>query len=361
MASDLILKLRTTLQTLRVRTTIDACQDLCQIHDYIEQAWPELKGTDYRVYYIDDDDEMCLLNDLSIGDALVLASERKPSSPTLDLFIKTDAPATTTTASKEQAQPEQKEQAQPEQKEQAQPEQKADEEAVEDTVADTLAQLLTDLEFMSTMDGAYRLVDTLLNAGQDLAVLTQEIQAQEQAERASSQKAGKPREKKVVQPVQQKQQAQVAKPKEVHIEKEVKSEKEAEDTMVDLLTQMGFVQKKEDAERFVRRLVKSGEDLQRVTDHILGIDEAKDEVPSKEAQKQLSKTDSDDVAREFVDILDNLGLVQNRDAAKELVGSLMEAEQDLDKISQSILKRSNSQKKTATTKSEKTNAKQASA
>ncbi|EER11899.1 hypothetical protein Pmar_PMAR014037, partial [Perkinsus marinus ATCC 50983] len=93
MSNNLVLKLRTRTQTMRVRVDSEKLADMYQIKDYIEQSWTQLKGKDYRVYYVDEFGEMCLLNDLSLGDAIATVQELNMSAkniPVLDLFIQAE-------------------------------------------------------------------------------------------------------------------------------------------------------------------------------------------------------------------------------------------------------------------------------
>ncbi|KAF4705338.1 hypothetical protein FOZ62_014287 [Perkinsus olseni] len=49
-----------------------------------------------------------------------------------------------------------------------------------------------------------------------------------------------------------------------------------------------------------------------------------------------------DTAKEFIDMLDDSGMVQDRNAAEDLVGVLKDAEQDVDKVFNNFLDRTTS-------------------
>ncbi|KAF4664747.1 hypothetical protein FOL47_004982 [Perkinsus chesapeaki] len=342
-SNELILKLHTTEETLRVRVDAEKCKDMAQIKGYIEQAWPALKGKEYRIYYLDDFDEMCLLNDLSVGDAMSLPgkmfkSDDETAVPVLDLFIKTDADKTGAVRS-----------------------------AQEDTSARNLARWLTDFDYMNTFDDAWQLVDSMLATGQDLDSVARHLQNrqnQKQAvaaapvaaapaaveaprgeKRTASEMEKDDSSSKAIQPHTKSTGTISATTRngdhEYHIERHVKSEKEAVDTMVDLLTEMGFVDSKDKAKELVNGLVGSGKDLQRVADHIVSraIEQEQD---SSRAQRDIANemrmVDQDSTARDFADLLDDFGFVESRDAARELVGSLMATQQNLSRIADHFMR-----------------------
>ncbi|KAF4688518.1 replication factor A protein 2 [Perkinsus olseni] len=128
---------------------------------------------------------------------------------------------------------------------------------------------------------------------------------------------------------------------EYHIERNVKSEKEAVDTMVDLLTEMGFVEGKDKAKELVNGLVGSGKDLQRVADHIMSraLEQEQDSSRAwKDIADEMKMVDDDETARDFADLLDDFGFVESHDAARELVGSLMATQQNLSRIADHFMR-----------------------
>ncbi|KAF4725229.1 hypothetical protein FOZ62_010621, partial [Perkinsus olseni] len=90
-ASVLCLKLHSDSQTIRVRVDPEACQTYEQLCGYVEKAWRELQFRDYRLFYMDDCGELCLLNNLSLSDALALAEKAGKKTlnavPVMDIFV----------------------------------------------------------------------------------------------------------------------------------------------------------------------------------------------------------------------------------------------------------------------------------
>ncbi|KAF4668375.1 hypothetical protein FOL46_002040 [Perkinsus olseni] len=340
MSSDLILKLRTRTQTMRVRVDSEKLTDMCQIKGYIEKSWTQLQGKQYRIYYIDEYGEMCLLNDLSLGDAIATVREGAPSSsnsaPVLDLFIQSEGEEVPLSLS------------QPPEEEMAE----------QMDVADTLARFLDDMDYMDTLDAADDFVDGLVAADSDLNAILDCLQARDDATSrkavsscapskqigASEKKSPKgvqqsatkaPKESSTTGEIQASGYEQVGDkaPKQFHVERQVSSPKEASDMMVDLLTKMGFVDNKKAAEDLVGRLVSSPDDLQRVADHI-------DDLV--EGRAPATTPALDDTAKQFIDMLDDSGMVQDRNAAEDLVGVLKDADQDVDKVFNNFLDRTTS-------------------
>ncbi|KAF4652182.1 hypothetical protein FOZ61_009865 [Perkinsus olseni] len=325
MSSDLILKLRTRTQTMRIK-------------GYIEKTWTQLQDKQYRIYYIDEYGEICLLNDLSLGDAIATvregASSSSNSTPVLDLFIQSEGEEVPLSSS-----------------------QLPEEVAQQVDVADTLARFLDDMDYMDTLDAADDFVDGLVAADSDLNAILDCLQARDDAtsRKAVSSSASKQigaSEKKSSKEVQQSatkapkessttgeieasgyEQVGDKAPKQFHVERQVSSPKEASDMMVDLLTKMGFVDNKKAAEDLVGRLVSSPDDLQRVADHI-------DDLV--EGRAPATTPALDDTAKQFIDMLDDSGMVQDRNAAEDLVGVLKDAEQDVDKVFNNFLDRTTS-------------------
>ncbi|EER17181.1 hypothetical protein Pmar_PMAR020839 [Perkinsus marinus ATCC 50983] len=364
MSNNLVLKLRTRTQTMRVRVDSEKLTDMYQIKDYIEQSWTQLKGKDYRVYYVDEFGEMCLLNDLSLGDAIATVQELNMSAkniPVLDLFIQAEGEEVPL-SSKSQSDDD-------------------GEIAREVDVANTLAQVLDDMDYMDSLDVAEQFVEGLVAADSDLDAILDQLQADDaensrkpvssttpakkigvsgkksskvaqQAPKAVDRETasiGKTKAKevapsgkkssKIVQhtpkvaprttPSSSKvevngyQQVNGEAPRQFHVEKQVSSPEEASDMMVDLLTKMGFVDNKKAAEDLVGELLNSPDDLQRVADHI-------DDLI--EGREPLATDSLDDTAKKLIDMLDDSGVVQDRVAAENLVNVLMDAGQDVDKV-----------------------------
>lgn len=346
MSSDLVLKLRTRTQTMRVRVDSQKLMETSQIKDYIEQSWMQLKGKPYRIFYVDEYGEMCLLNDLSLGDAIATVRELNQSgktTPVLDLFIQAEGEELPLS-----------------------PSQPDDDEIVRDVaVASTLAQVLDDMDYMDSLDAAEQFVESLMAANSDLDVILDRLQnddvenSREDAVPSATpaKKIGASEKKPVAKSIQQTAKAPVTTnkieasgyqkvgdeaPKQFHVERQVSSPEEASDMMVDLLTKMGFVDNKEAAEDLVGSLINSPDDLQRVTDHI------DDLVEGKEPATTLGLNDT---VKQFVDMLDDSGMVQDRAAAESLVSVLMDADQDLGKVFSDFADRTASdQKQKATTK-----------
>ncbi|EEQ99018.1 hypothetical protein Pmar_PMAR012026 [Perkinsus marinus ATCC 50983] len=330
---ELILKLHSIEETLRVRVEVDACKSMAQITGYIEKAWPQLKDEKYRIYYLDDSDELCVLNELSVGDAITLPAKMMRAGddavPVLDLFIKKEIDRDLT--SPREVNPS----------------------------ARNLARRLTDFDYMNSFDDAWQLVDSMLATGQDLDSVAKHLETRQDRKQKSVDAA--PQEppargvKRIASEMEKDSSAVQPQVKtsgkvyattsdgkhEYHIEKRVKSEKEAVDTMVDLLTEMGFVESKDKAKDLVNNLVGSGEDLKRVADHIMSraIEQENDSpLALRDLDDELKLVEADDTARDFADLLDDFGFVGSRDAARELVGSLMATEQDLGSIADHFMR-----------------------
>ncbi|KAF4686273.1 hypothetical protein FOZ60_005467 [Perkinsus olseni] len=281
---------------------------------------------------------MCLLNDLSLGDAIATvregASSSSNSAPVLDLFIQSEGEEVALSSS-----------------------QPPEEEVAEQMgVADTLARFLDDMDYMDTLDAADDFVDGLVAADSDLNAILDCLQARDDATSRKAVSSSAPKqigasEKKSPKEVQQSatkapkepsageveasgyEQVGDKAPKQFHVERQVSSPKEASDMMVDLLTKMGFVNNKKAAKDLVGRLVSSPDDLQRVADHIDDLVEGREPATTPAL---------DDTAKQFIDMLDDSGMVQDRNAAEDLVGVLKDAEQDVDKVFNNFLDRTTS-------------------
>ncbi|KAF4647306.1 hypothetical protein FOL47_004787, partial [Perkinsus chesapeaki] len=209
-----------------------------------------------------------------------------------------------------------------------------------DDVADTVAHVLDDMDYVDGLDAAER-----FNAIASDAKSTSKAAKKEQSVAAKQSSGASKTQNKPVNTVEASGYKQVGNeaPKQFHVERQVSSGKEACDMMVDLLTQMGFVNNKKDAKKVVDELVSSPDDMQRVTDRI------EDLVDGKEPT-------IDDAAQRFVNMLDDSGMVRDRDAAEALVGAMRDAEQDIDEVFRNFSEKTNSKEGKKALKSDKTSA-----
>ncbi|KAF4661459.1 hypothetical protein FOL47_006670 [Perkinsus chesapeaki] len=332
MSSDLILKLRTDEEVLRTRVDASTVKNMTDINEYILQTWPELGRLyeDYRVYYIDDFDEKCLLNELSVQDALTLAKIRAQASgsvPVLELYIEVLDHDDSEAESEELAANE-----------------------VEDP-EETLAKLLEDLGYVVSSEDALSLVDSLGETGIDLDKLREQLEiekngAQETAEKiAPAVETKKPAVKAPAKGEPESGWVVDAVPEEpdegLHIVKTVSNDKDAVSTMVDLLTQLGFVDNRETAQELVNRLVSSSNDVDRISKRIMDLAEQQEQERSGEATEEAVKDANDEelsavkrssAAKDLENLLYNMGFVETREAAKDIVAALVGAGQDLRKV-----------------------------
>ncbi|KAF4667199.1 hypothetical protein FOL47_003684 [Perkinsus chesapeaki] len=341
-ASVLCLKLHSDSETIRVRVDPEQCQTYEQLCGFVEKAWRELQFRDYRLFYLDNVGEMCLLNDLSLPDALAVADARGKISntvPVLDIYVDVkggEQPSFTPL----------------------------------DPTALMVADLLDDLDYVTDPFAALRLVDSLAAADQDMAKVADSLKAKKE------QKAEKKEEKAVVdkkeEPSVEKEndaaQKQVAtsqekpevsvscekavqqsgsEPKVMHMEKEVSSEKEAKDAMADFLNKSGFVSDKKSGEELVNNMFDNLSSMQKVADRLMGYEKADAKKDTKEVEdetKELQNVQADPLARNFVDMLSDFGFIQNKAAARELVSALMATQADLDDLSKRLSSSSTVQK-----------------
>ncbi|EEQ98487.1 hypothetical protein Pmar_PMAR004411, partial [Perkinsus marinus ATCC 50983] len=246
MSSQICLKLHLDSDILRVRVPVDKCQKVDDICNYVEMAWPALSEASYRLYYIDDMDDACILSQISLPDALALAEESRV--PTMNIFVDID-----------------------------------DEEDVV-VVDDPLSRMVDELidgDLIPSYDVGQELVRVLQDAGQDLDKVTQELA------KSRSKKSGSRTTTKKNAP---KSPSVAAKPKlqpqsSLKIEREVSDENEAMDTMVDLLSDLGFVDSKKAARDLMNNLVSSTDDLNKVADNI------KRRVEDQQREDAYSKAD----------------------------------------------------------------------
>ncbi|KAF4667202.1 hypothetical protein FOL47_003690 [Perkinsus chesapeaki] len=125
-------------------------------------------------------------------------------------------------------------------------------------------------------------------------------------------------------------------PKTSHFEKNVSSEKEAKDAMADFLKKSGYTSNEKTAEDLVNRLFGPRSDysgFEKFADNLLDYgDASKDEKKAAKKSSDLRALDTDQSAKQFADMLNDFGFVDNSTAARELTSALMAAQQDLDQI-----------------------------
>ncbi|EER14579.1 hypothetical protein Pmar_PMAR009035, partial [Perkinsus marinus ATCC 50983] len=361
-SSVLCLKLHSDSETIRVRVDPESCQSYDQLCSYVEKAWRELQFRDYRLFYMDDSDELCLLNDLSLSDALALADAQgkaTKSVPVIDIYVDAyseEAPSFTPL----------------------------------DSEALAVADLLDGLDYVIDPLSALRLVDCLAAADQDMGKVADSLKTKKATkevhknaadsknvtkssegvvdskatnkapekvadakatsnipEKTASEKSvtveGKGGDKQVV---EEKPQVTVNcekmvqrsgdEPEVVRMQKEVSSEKEAKDAMVDFLSKSGFVTGKKAGKELVNSMFQDMSSIREVADRLMGYEEADDKKDAKQVEdeaKELQGVTTDPLARSFVDMLSDYGLIQNKAAARELVSALMATQADLDGLS----------------------------
>ncbi|KAF4661217.1 hypothetical protein FOZ61_003435 [Perkinsus olseni] len=302
MSSNFILKMRSDAGVLRIRVNASSVKNMTDIEEYVLKAWPQLGRLyeDYRLYYIDDSDEKCLLNDLSLEDGLTLARIRAEASgrvPILELNIEKVDDGNSATFCEN-----------------------ADSEIGD---ADTLAELLEDLGYVVSSDDADALVESLGETGVDLARLREQLE---------SEKKNKGQEELPKDPVEG-----------LPIEKMEPGDEDARRTMVDLLTQLGFVDNRETAEDLVKRLGSSSKDINEVSRRLIDLAKEQEEErtgeateePLKEANdKELCVAETSDVAKQLQRLLVEKHFVRTPEGAEDLVAALVGADQDLKKVLQ---------------------------
>ncbi|KAF4664748.1 hypothetical protein FOL47_004983 [Perkinsus chesapeaki] len=329
-ASVLCLKLHSDSETIRVRVDPEQCQTYEQLCGFVEKAWRELQFRDYRLFYLDNVGEMCLLNDLSLPDALAVANARGKISytvPVLDIYVDVkggEQPSFTPL----------------------------------DPTALMVADLLDDLDYVTDPFAALRLVDSLAAADQDMAKVADSLKAkkaekkeqkavvdkkeepsvEEQDEAAQKQVATSQKKPAVSVSCEKAVQQSGSEPKVMHMEKEVSSEKEAKDAMADFLNKSGFVGDKKSGQQLVNNMFDDMSSMQKVADRLMGYEkaDAKDTKEVQDETKELQNVQADPLARNFVDMLSDFGFIQNKAAARELVSALMATQADLDGLTKRL-------------------------
>ncbi|KAF4704463.1 hypothetical protein FOZ62_031999 [Perkinsus olseni] len=300
MSSNFILKMRSDAGILRIRVNASSVKNMTDIEEYVLKTWPQLGRLyeNYRLYYTDDSDEKCLLNDLSLEDGLTLARIRAEASgrvPMLELNIEKVDDGNSAT-----------------------PCEKADSEIGD---ADTLAELLEDLGYVVSSHDADALVESLGETGVDLARLREQLE---------SEKKNGGQEELPKDPVEG-----------LPIEKTESGDEDARRTMVDLLTQLGFVDNRETAEDLVKRLGSSSKDINEVSRRLIDLAKEQEEErtgeateePLKEANdKELCVAESSDVANQLQRLLIEKHFVRTPEGAEDLVAAMVGAEYQQPKI-----------------------------
>ncbi|KAF4652183.1 hypothetical protein FOZ61_009866 [Perkinsus olseni] len=350
-ASVLCFKLHSDSQTIRVRVDPEACQTYEQLCGYVEKAWRELQFRDYRLFYMDDCGELCLLNNLSLSDALALAKKAGKGTPNavpvMDIFVDVhgrEAPSFTPL----------------------------------EPDALMVADLLDELGYVVDPLSALRLVDGLEAADQDINKVADSLKTRKasKAEKKVPEKVEASKaEKKVPEKVedskavsedkvfdsskvensetvkmdkksavdkkndeaekQEHKKPEVtvncektvrrsdSEPEVVRMHKEVSSEKEARDTMVDFLNKSGFVKGKKSGEQLVNNMFDDLSSMQKVADRLMGYEKADTKKNSKEVEneaKELQSATGD----------------PNKAAARELASALMASQADLKDLSKRL-------------------------
>ncbi|KAF4683450.1 hypothetical protein FOZ60_009111 [Perkinsus olseni] len=305
MSSELCLKFHLGREVLRVRVNPSECQTASQLSEYIEKAWPKkLEGVMYRLFYTDESGEMCVLNDLSIGDALGTAEERAKKSgatPVLDVYVKVDGDG--------------------------------DDDDSTPVAAQTATDLLNELNIMTDPFYSQQLVDSLVETGQDMDKFVDTLQAKK-----DDQQQQKAEKKPSLMQVSYDQSVQNGSgcPKVSHFEKKVSSEKEAKEAMAEFLKKSGYVSNQKTAEDLVNRLFGPRSDFsgfEKFANNLLDYGDAgNDEKKAAKKSSDLRALDTDESAKEFADMLNDFDFVDNSTAARELTSALMSAQQDLEQI-----------------------------
>ncbi|KAF4755000.1 hypothetical protein FOZ62_028514 [Perkinsus olseni] len=328
MSSQLCLKFHLGREVLRVRVNLSECQTASQLSEYIEKVWPKkLEGVMYRLFYTDESGEMCVLNDLSIGDALGTAEERAKkcdATPVLDVYVKVDGDG--------------------------------DDDDSTPVAAQTATDLLNELNLMTDPFYSQQLVDSLVETGQDMDKFVDTLQSKKDDQ--PHQKADKKPSlvqriasrfnspKKNTDGGSSKPQMQVSydqsvqngsgSPKVSHFEKKVSSEKEAKEAMAEFLKKSGYVSNQKTAEDLVNRLFGPRSDFsgfEKFANSLLDYGDAgNDEKKAAKKSSDLRALDTDESAKEFADMLNDFDFVDNSTAARELTSALMSAQQDLEQI-----------------------------
>ncbi|KAF4689134.1 hypothetical protein FOZ60_001987 [Perkinsus olseni] len=346
-ASVICLKLHTDSETLRIRVDPEELQTYDKLCGYVEKAWRELQVRDYRLFYMDEDNEFCILNDLSLPDAIAVAEAKGKATDSvavLDIYVDVEGGREPSFVPL-------------------------------DPVSLMVADLLDDLDYVSSPLSALQLVDSMLAADQDIGKIAQSLKAKkdeqeqqgavkDQTTAANSQpqassntstavekKATKGEEKpKVDVRVDRSVQKAGSKPEVTHMEKEVSSEKEAKDAMADFLAKSGFVADKKSGDDLVNRMFENVGAMQKVTDRLMGYEKPESKKDAKEVAdetKQLQQVESSPVAKDFVDMLSDCGFVENKAVARELVGALEAAQTDLAQLAQRFTDAGQSDKKSS--------------
>ncbi|KAF4666346.1 kelch-like [Perkinsus chesapeaki] len=206
--------------------------------------------------------------------------------------------------------------------------QPADEEDEESDILvdDPLSRMvdeLMDLDMISDYATGQELANILREGGQDLDKVTDELVRS-----------------RVEKPVTQKGKSSNAHGSAYHpsFKREVSDENDAVDTVVDLLTGLGFVDSREDALKLLDRLLLSTDDLNRVAEHIKRwaedeecVDKAVSE-DDEEVVKSAEKLEGDTAGKRLAKLLNDYGFVENQKSADELVDALEACNQDMDKV-----------------------------
>ncbi|KAF4676213.1 hypothetical protein FOZ60_000688 [Perkinsus olseni] len=298
MSSQICLKLHLDSDILRVRAPVDKCRKVEEIRSYVEMAWPDLKKTPYHLYYTDDMDDACVLNQVSLPDALILAE--KSRVPTMNIYVKTG-------------------------------EDEEDDVVVGDSLSRMVNQLV-DFDMIPGRAAAQEFAEMLQAAGQDLDKVTDEL-VKSRVEKPSSEKHTSKKSLSKKSPT-----GKQLKPKSsVKIEREVSDETDAFDTMADLLTGLGFVDSKKAARDLLRKLVPSTDDLDKVSDHIERWAERqqREEKAYSEDDEDVAKGEerkNDKSGKPLATLLNDYGFVADEKSANELVEALEDTNQDVDKI-----------------------------
>ncbi|KAF4667201.1 hypothetical protein FOL47_003689 [Perkinsus chesapeaki] len=273
MSSEICLKLHLDSDILRVRAPFEKCEKMEEICSYVEMAWPDLKEIPYQLYYIDDLDDACVLNQVSLADALLLAEESVV--PTLNIYV--------------------------------QPVDE-DEEETDVIVEDPLSRVvdeLVDLDMIPSFAMAQELAEVLQSAGQDLDAVADELM-KTKAEKPVSKKqpAKKIAAKKPTKAIAHKAAKKQTKP--LKIQREVSDEQEAIDTMV-------------------TDHIKRWADEQHRAEKA----ESEDAMDMKKAE---GGEENEKSGKRLAKLLNDYGFVSNKKSADELVDALEATGQDLDSI-----------------------------
>ncbi|KAF4753731.1 60S acidic ribosomal protein P1, partial [Perkinsus olseni] len=85
MSDRVVLKLRHRDQVVRRRVEASECMSYPQVLNHVTEAWPQLSGQKFTIYYVDEERDKCMLDERSFADATALVAER--GSKCFEFFV----------------------------------------------------------------------------------------------------------------------------------------------------------------------------------------------------------------------------------------------------------------------------------